>query len=121
MASHSDYIDLLSQTGIVGLLFCLAFFSTLLLTGYKLVRRLNGRRDFTEAFANAVLAGCVGCLVAMALGTWLVPFVYTASLAGFDHAVYSWILLGAMVALERLVANEQDGDGESPADRVPGV
>jgi hypothetical protein len=110
MASHSDYIDLLAQTGIVGLLSYLAFFGTLLWTGYKLIRRLNGRRDFTEAFANAVLAGCAGCMLAMAVGTWLVPFVYTASLAGFDHAVYSWIMLGAMVALEHLVARVQGAD-----------
>lgn len=115
MASHSDYIDLLSQTGIVGMLFYTAFFGTLLLAGYRLIRRLNGRRDFAEGFANAAFAGCAGCMLAMAVGTWLMPFVYTASLAGFDHAVYSWIMLGSMVALERLVAREQGTDDKAPA------
>jgi hypothetical protein len=30
------------------------------------------------------------------------PFVYTQTIAGFDYAVYSWVLLGAMVALSSI-------------------
>jgi len=111
MASHSDYIDVLAQTGIVGLVLYLAFFGALLWTGYRLVRRVKGRGDFVEAYANALFAGGVGCVVAMGLGTWLIPFIYTASLAGFDHAVYSWILLGTIVALQQIVAPAAAADG----------
>jgi len=115
MASHSDYIDVLAQTGVVGLALYLAFFGALLWTAYGLVRRLRGRSDFVEAYANALFAGGVGCVVAMGLGTWLIPFIYTASLAGFDHAVYSWLLLGTTVALRRIVVPtiDADGSGES--------
>jgi hypothetical protein len=108
MASHSDYIDLLAQTGIVGFLFYLVFFAMLVRMAYRLIRRLKGQGDFHEAFANATFAGALGCIFAMAIGTWMIPFVYTASLAGFDHAVYSWILLGTVVALDRLVASADD-------------
>jgi len=110
MASHSDYIDVLAQTGLVGLVLYLAFFGALLWMAYGLVRRLRGRGDFVEAYANALFAGSVGCVVAMGLGTWLIPFIYTASLAGFDHAVYSWILLGTIVALRRIVATAAADD-----------
>jgi O-antigen ligase len=104
MATHSNYIDILSQTGIVGLFFCLWFFGALGWTGYKLHRRLKGTGDFSEGFAAATLAGWTGCILAMGLGDWLFPFVYTQTIAGFDYAVYSWVLLGEMAALGHIYA-----------------
>ncbi|MEJ2148063.1 MAG: O-antigen ligase family protein [Chloroflexota bacterium] len=102
MATHSNYIDILSQTGIVGLFFFLWFFGALGWTGYRLSLRLKGSANFSEGLANATLAGWVGCIVAMGLGDWLFPFVYTQTIAGFDYAVYSWILLGGMLALANM-------------------
>jgi hypothetical protein len=102
MATHSNYIDVLSQTGIVGLFFCLWFLGALGWMGYKLHLRLKGHADFNEGLVNATLAGWGGCVVSMALGDWMFPFVYTQTIAGFDYAVYSWVLLGAMVALSSI-------------------
>ena len=104
MATHSNYIDILSQTGIVGLFFCLWFFGALGWAGYKLYIRLRGQGDFSAGFAAATLAGWVGCILAMGLGDWMFPFVYTQTIAGFDYAVYSWVLLGGMVALTSVYA-----------------
>jgi hypothetical protein len=102
MATHSNYIDILSQTGVVGLFFCLWFLGALAWMGYQLHLRLRGHADFSEGLASATLAGCIGCVVSMALGDWMFPFVYTQTIAGFDYAVYSWVLLGAMVALSSI-------------------
>lgn len=102
MATHSNYIDVLAQNGIFGLFFCLWFFGALVWTGYRVRRRVRGLADFSEGFANATLAGCVGVIVAMGLGDWMFPFVYTQTIAGFDYAVYSWVLLGGMVALSNI-------------------
>jgi hypothetical protein len=104
MATHSNYIDILSQTGIVGLFFCLWFFAALGWTGYKLCMRLRGAGGFSEGLASATLAGWAGCIVAMGLGDWLFPFVYTQTIAGFDYAVYSWVLLGGIVSLSNIHA-----------------
>jgi hypothetical protein len=113
MATHSNYVDILSQTGIVGLFFSLWFFGALGWTGYKLRVRLKGRRDFQEAFAAATLAGWMGCILAMGLGDWMFPFVYTQTIAGFDTAVYSWILLGGIVTLSAAYCTgDADGTGE---------
>jgi len=102
MATHNNYLDVISQTGVVGLSFCLWLFGALGWTGYKLWLRLKGRGDFAEGFANATLAGWMGCVIAMGLGDWLFPFVYTQTIAGFDYAVYSWVFLGGMVALSNI-------------------
>lgn len=102
MATHSNYIDILSQTGIIGLFFCLWFFAALGWTGYKLCMRLRKTGDFSEGLANAILAGWTGCMIAMGLGDWLFPFVYTQTIAGFDYAVYSWVLFGGIEILNHI-------------------
>lgn len=103
MASHSTYIDVLSQTGIVGFFFLLWFFLSLLKTGWKLRQRVEGRFDFAEAFVMAAIGGYVGTILAMGLGDWIIPFVYTQTIAGFDYAVYTWVLLGAALSLRHIV------------------
>jgi hypothetical protein len=107
MATHSNYIDILSQTGIVGLVFCVWFFGAVGRTGYRLCKQLRGSGDFREGFAAATLAGWLGCVLAMGLGDWLFPFVYTQTIAGFDYAIYSWVLLGGMVALATMYSNRE--------------
>ena len=49
--------------------------------------------------------------VGMALGDWVLPFVYNQTIAGFDHSAYTWLMLGAfcgLVAQHRFAA---EGDG----------
>lgn len=99
MATHSNYLDILSQLGVVGLAFYVWFLTALVVTGVNLWGWVKGRGDSVEGFASGMLGGCVGVIVAMGLGDWVIPFVYTQSIAGFDYAVYAWIWLGAMVSL----------------------
>jgi hypothetical protein len=107
MATHSNYIDIVAQTGIIGLGLCVWFFFRLAWLGYKLCLRLRERGDFSEAAANAALAGTMGCIVAMAFGDWLFPFAYTQTIAGFDYAVYNWLFMGMIPVLERLTLTTQ--------------
>lgn len=100
MASHSNYIDILAQTGIVGTFFILWFFGTQAWGGYKLRLKLRGRGDFAESLSVAVLAGTAGCIIAMALGDWLFPFAYTQSMTGFDAAMINWFFMGSLWALK---------------------
>lgn len=102
MATHSNYIDLFAQIGVVGLSFYLWFFGALVWKGYRLCLRLRGQGGFEEALANAAFAGALGCVAAMALGDWLIPFAYTNTIAGFDYIVYSWLFLGAIPVLDRM-------------------
>jgi O-antigen ligase len=102
MATHSTYIDVLAQTGIIGFGLCTWFFLALAWQGYRLCLRLKGRGDFSEGLANAALAGTISCIVSMAFGDWLFPFAYTQTIAGFDHVVYSWLFIGMIPVLDRL-------------------
>jgi hypothetical protein len=106
IASHSNYIDILSQNGLVGLFFYLWFFGALLWSGYQVCRRLRGKSDFMEGLANAAFAGTVGCVVAMGIGDWLIPFAYTNTIEGFDYIVYNWLLMGAIPALDLLTRTQ---------------
>ena len=102
MATHSNYVDLLAQNGLVGTLPCLIFFMGLAVTGYRLCGRLRGRRDFAEGLANAAFAGTIACIAAMGFGDWLFPFAYTQTIAGFDYTVYSWLFMGTILVIDRL-------------------
>lgn len=105
MATHSNYIDLLAQLGIVGIGFYLWFFFRLVLMGYNLCKRLRGRLDFAEAMANVAFAGTLGCVVAMVFGDWLIPFPYTQTIGAFDYINYSWIIMGFILVLDRFTRN----------------
>ncbi|MGD1992881.1 MAG: hypothetical protein PVI59_06780, partial [Anaerolineae bacterium] len=117
MATHSNYIDLFAQTGIVGLAFYVWFFGVLVWSGYRPCRRLRGQGGFEEALANAAFAGAVGCVAAMALGDWLIPFAYTNTIAGFDYIVYSWLLLGAIPVLNVMTRQGSEEAATTEEDR----
>jgi hypothetical protein len=102
MATHNNYIDVLSETGVIGTFFYLWLFGSLVWQGVKVVRRLHGQRDFKEALAVSAFAGLIGCIVIMAFGDWLLPFAYTQTIAGFNYTVYSWLFIGTLLALDHM-------------------
>jgi O-antigen ligase len=106
MATHNNYIDVIAETGIIGMLFYLWFFVALAWIGFRLCLRVRGRGDFVEALANAAFAGAIGCIIINAFGDWLIPFAYTQTIAGFDYAAYNWLFLAAIPVLERLTRPE---------------
>jgi hypothetical protein len=53
-------------------------------------------------YAVVAYSGVFGMAVGMMLGDWALPFAYNETIAGFDNAVLTWVLLGGMVALEMI-------------------
>lgn len=102
MATHSNYVDMLAQNGLIGFVTVLAMFFQLAWTSNKVRERVRRRGDFVEALANAAFAGTMACILAMGFGDWLFPFAYTQTIAGFDYVVYSWLFMGTALVLERL-------------------
>ena len=109
MATHNNYLDILAQTGVVGLIFYLLFFFQVARLGLQLALRLRKERDFLSALAMATFAGTIGGIVMMGFGDWMVPFAYTQSIEGFDFIVHNWMFMGAIVVIEQIV-NKRDAE-----------
>jgi O-antigen ligase len=109
-STHNNLFDIVAQTGVTGLVCFIWFFAALGFMGNSLCRKLRRRRDFEEAFAVATFAGCIGAFGSMMLGDWIIPFAYNQTITGFDHSVYTWILLGGMVSLYHIVRVREKDD-----------
>jgi hypothetical protein len=101
--SHSQYIDLIAQTGILGLVCFLWFFGAVGWLGWQLRQRVPA--GFVQAYVYGAVGGVAGTLVSAALGDWVIPFFYNINLGGFRASMLSWLFLGGLVVLERIYAN----------------
>lgn len=101
-STHNNYFDILAQTGVIGFMIFIWLMVRLAQVGHRSVQRHTGRRDFEEVYAAATVSGVAGMAVGMMLGDWVLPFAYNETIAGFDNAVLTWVMLGGMVALERI-------------------
>jgi len=109
-STHNNYFDIIAQTGVIGISLYLWFFASLAWAGYKLFRVLRYQRDFEVAFAAGTLGGTVGAILSGMLGDWVIPFAYNQTIRGFDHSVYSWLLMGGMMALYRMKVGKDGGE-----------
>ena len=109
--SHSQFVDLIAQVGILGLLCFLWIFFEIIRLSWKLIQdnRLEG---FTKAYAYAVFAGIIATLVAAFLGDWVLPFVYNVGLTGFRASILLWIFVGGLIAIKRLSSKSKNDNRE---------
>ena len=98
--SHSQYVDILAQTGILGLVCFLWFLWEVGRLGWRMRERIpNG---FPRAYVYGALGGLAGTLVASTLVDWVLPFVYNIGLGGFRASVIVWMFLGGLVSLNQM-------------------
>jgi hypothetical protein len=102
--SHNNYIDIIAELGLVGISLFLWMLYAIFRTGW--LQRERMPTPFLRGFNYGVLAGFVGTLIAMGLGDWHIPFVYNIGIPGFDFAVFGWLLIGGMLALEHMIPAE---------------
>lgn len=95
--SHSQYVDIIAQLGIIGMMSFIWVMMAIGKLGFKI--RGSLKHGFELGYVNSCLAGLAGMLVAGFLGDWLLPFVYNIGLSGFRASVLGWIFLGGMVVL----------------------
>ena len=103
--SHSQYVDLIAETGILGLACFLWFFWEVGRLGWWLRERVPA--GFPRGYVYGALGGVVGTLAAAALVDWVLPFVYNIGLNGFRASIIAWIFMGGLVSLEQMVRNQQ--------------
>jgi O-antigen ligase len=112
-ATHNNYLDMFAELGVIGFVPFIGFFTAITVLGYRLCRRMKGRGDFLEAATMGIFAGMIACLIAMGMGDWLIPFPYTQGIGSFDYEVYSWIFMGALLAIDRMTKSKQSTQTES--------
>lgn len=103
--SHNQYLDILAQTGIVGLVAFLWLMLAIARLGWRIFRRAQD--SFARAYACACLAGLAGTLASGFLGDWFIPFIYNIGFDGFRSSVLAWLFLGGLVILQNHVGEPQ--------------
>ena len=103
--SHNNYVDIVAQTGVLGLIFFLWFLWEVGRLGWQL------REHVPSGFAQAYVYGALGILAGMAaagmLGDWVLPFFYNLGLNGFRSSMLGWLFLGGLVSLEQMVITQK--------------
>jgi len=108
--SHSQFVDLFAQTGIVGFLTFIWFFAAVGWLGWTLLNRVP--EGFAKAYVYGALGGVVASMVAAFLGDWVLPFFYNVGLTGFRGSFLSWLFLGGLVAIEQITKQNMAQESE---------
>ena len=98
--SHSQYVDLIAQVGILGLVCFLWIFFEVGHLAWTLKDCLPD--GFARSYSYSVLAGIVGTLVAAFLVDWVLPFVYNIGFNGFRASILPWIFFGGLIGIEQV-------------------
>ena len=99
--SHSQFVDLIAQTGYIGLLAFIWLFFEFGRLAWNLTKQLP--QGFPRAYAYGVFAGICASIVSAFLGDWVLPFVYNVGLAGFRASILPWIFIGGAISLEQML------------------
>jgi hypothetical protein len=114
--SHNQYVDLVAQTGLLGLVCFLWFAWAVGRLGWRLRERVP--EGFARAYVYGSLAGLTGTLAAGMLGDWILPFVYNIGFTGFRSSMFAWLFLGGLVALEQMYLRNVYPDREPDVSRT---
>lgn len=97
--SHNNYIDIVAQVGLLGLIAYLWMIFEIFKAGWH-ARIQTENQGFEHAYIYSALGGVVGILVAGMFGDWVIPFVYNVGMEGFRASVLGWFFMGALVFLD---------------------
>jgi O-antigen ligase len=103
--SHNNYVDILVQTGLVGMTFFVWLMIAIARTAWRLLHRTQD--GFLRGYLAAALGGLAGMLFSGFLGDWFLPFLYNIGIQGFRAAVFAWLFLGGVIAIERILHEEK--------------
>jgi len=101
-ATHNNYLDILSQFGVVGFSAWLWVILASLREGWSLLKTLQP--GFLRTLTIIATGGWAAGLASMVLGDWILPYAYNQTINGYKYTVYSWIFLGTLICIRKLHA-----------------
>ncbi|PDW02893.1 O-antigen ligase family protein [Candidatus Viridilinea mediisalina] len=104
-STHNNFFDVVAQFGVVGLLTWFWFMGASLWFGLQTVNRAPP--GFLRTVAIIATGGWAGALASMMLGDWVLPFAYNQGIRGYPYTVYSWLFLGLLVSVHRLLDRDE--------------
>lgn len=113
--SHSQFVDLIAQVGILGLICFIWIFFEVGKLSWRILTQLSD--GFARSYAYGVLAGAVGTLMAAFLVDWVLPFVYNIGLNGFRASILPWIFFGGLVSIQQIYLENQNTYSEGIRER----
>jgi O-antigen ligase len=99
--THNNYFDIVLQSGLIGLGAFFWLVVEIFRSGFRLRRKVTD--GFSQGYANAVLAGMVATLVSGVMVDWFLPFLYNIGIPGFQASMYTWLFVGGLAGLERIL------------------
>lgn len=106
--SHNNYLDILAQIGLLGLLAFAWLMVTVWRVGWSLRNQSND--PFIQGYVYATIAGFVGTLAAGFMADWFLPFLYNVGFPGFRASFFAWLFLGGLVGLEHIINKREKID-----------
>ena len=103
--SHNNYVDIVAQMGLAGLVCFLWFLWQVGRLGWRLRERVPA--GFAQAYVYGALGGLAGTAVVGMFGDWVLPFFYNIGMQGFRSSMLAWLFLGGLVSLEQMVNSSE--------------
>jgi O-antigen ligase len=101
--SHNNYVDIVAQTGLMGLACFLWFLWEVGRLGWRLRDQVPS--GFARAYVYGALGGLAGTAVAGMFGDWVLPFFYNIGMQGFRTSMLAWLFLGGLLSLEQMAVS----------------
>jgi O-antigen ligase len=109
-SSHNNYLDIIAQFGVVGSVTWLWLAIAGALEGLRQIRTTPP--GFLNVLALTATSGWLAAQFSMFFGDWVLPFAYNQTITGFKYTVYSWIFLGALIAIRSIQESSHTPEAE---------
>jgi O-antigen ligase len=104
--SHNNYVDIVAQTGIIGLLCFIWFIFEVMRFSWR-VYKMVPKGGFLYAYVVGTFGGLTATFVAGMLGDWFLPYVYNATIRAMRTSIFPWLFLGGLVAVEQILKSDR--------------
>ncbi len=100
--SHNNYVDIVAQTGILGLAAMLWFIFEIIRLAWRLYKTVPPG-GFLYAYVVGTFGGIVATFVSGMLGDWFLPYVYNATIRSLRTSILPWLFMGGLLAIEYML------------------